>query len=248
VNINSVQSVPTFPAAFQNVQIGTSIPRIPWRDWVANLETPSEFFDATELNDGLNEKTSQYSGVLGWDVYHQFLIQVRHVKVTRIVNLAFPQGINIETESTTDYALRSDAFDIDDFDVDATATPWVGDVKAFDLFGDLTDNIFKDISVQIEIDFTHTLGILSPQDLWGEIFIEKVNGSDSPYQLHTHRDWTHESSPIVPSDTLLTGNDQFVELISTMNLVQLRCKTNQLNLVESVNYAIVGRLGKQTLY
>ena len=42
--------------------------RVPWRDWIENLNIPTTFIDYSEPNNNLNEKTSNYSGVSGYDV------------------------------------------------------------------------------------------------------------------------------------------------------------------------------------
>jgi len=219
---------PGVAQAFQVVN-GRLTFRIPWRDWIVNGLVPIEFFDAGKPNDNLNEKTSNYSGVLGFDIFIELFLEI----------------VSLETGNLTEYKLRSDQCEIKDFDVDPGAV-WTASPTFFDLDGLPTLNLFTDEVVQIDYIFTHSLGTLSPQDLWGFIWIEKENGSEEPFYLSTWDNWTSPTNPLTPTDSLASGNDEFVEIISTLNQVILRCRTNTDNLIDKQSYFVRARLGKQS--
>jgi hypothetical protein len=153
------------------------------------------------------------------------------------LNLGSTGGIN------TDYELYSDSSTIADFDTNGGTFTAI--TKLYDESGDLTDNVFTDQTIKIEIEFTHALGVLSKSDLWGRIWIEQENATGNPSDLSTHKDFTNPLSPIMPSDTLVTGNTTLVEIVSVNNLVTLICFTNKDNIVDGVNYNIYGRLGTE---
>ena len=238
-----VQSVPAFPGAFQTITVKTIMPRISWRDWIANADVPSSFFDNAELQNNLNQRTSNY-GTAGFQIEYE---------LTVVVTLFKPGESSVLSEletgfvasSVTTYKLRGDHFDILDFNVDG-GLGFSGVTKFFDINNDVTTNLFTDQSVRIEIEFAHSLGTLSVGDLSAYIWIERDNGTTEPFQLHTDLDWTFDDSPLIASDTLLTENTQFVEIISTVNLVTIICATDPENLQENVVYNVYGRLAKET--
>jgi len=238
-----VQSVPAFPGAFQTITVKTIMPRISWRDWIANADVPTSFFDNTELQNNLNQRTSNY-GTSGFLVEYELTVEVTLFEPGVATGISAFAGGFIPTAVTT-YKLRGDHFDILNFDVDG-GLGFSAVTKRFDLNGDPTDNLFIDQVVRIEIEFTHSSGTLPVGDLSAYIWIERDGGTTEPFQLHTDLDWTLDDSPLVPSNTLATGNTQFVEIISTLNLVTIICNTNPDNLQESVLYNVYGRLAKET--
>lgn len=243
LNRDEVQSVPAFPAGFQTILIETAVPRIPWQDWIANGAIPTEFFNEAELNDNLNQRTSNYSEVNSWEIYHQFLVTTKNSKNKIVIDPIKLQSKKITLVGTTEYELRSDEFIIEPIDVDPGGI-WSGTVEAFDILGDPTDNIFKDVNTLIKVSFNHNLGILPAPGLGGYVSIQKKNSTEPPWQLHTNRDWTNPNNPLTPSDTLLTGNETLVEVVSSTDVVEFWFYTNKENLVEGQEYTIYGRLEK----
>lgn len=238
-----VQSVPSFPAAYQPVQIRTSLPRISWRDWIENLAVPMEFYDNTKPNNNRNQKTSNYSGSGLWEVFHELTIEVDKVTPAPEVQGQFQLA---DTRQSTTYKLRSDQFSILDFDVDGLGDPWSAVTELFDVAGDPTDTISSDEPTVIKITFTHASGVLSAQDLAGYIWIEKENTTALPWALHTHRDWTNDNNPLTGSQEVSSTNFAFVEVTSALNEVVFYCKTNPDNIESGFTYNVYGRPEKQT--
>lgn len=228
VQLNQIELeaiIPTSPAPTTQSWEGRLGFRVPWRDWIQNLNVPASFIDYSEPQNGQNEKTSNYSGVSGF-------------KVKAIIEL----NMGSSTGADTTYFLLSDDSEILDFD-DAGGGTFSAVTKLYDEDGDITDNIFIDQNVRIEIEFSHTLGTLVVGDTWGRIWIEADQTTLQPYDLSTELDLNDINSPLQPTDTLATGNTQFVEIVSVNNLVTLICQTNRDNLTAGLVYNLYGRLG-----
>lgn len=237
------QSVPAFPPAFQTWTIKTIMPRISWRGWVFNPNVPTSFFDNTEPQDNLNQKTSNYQAS-GFVLEYELTIEVTKFEPGTATGISAFEGGFVPTIITT-YKCRGDHLDILDFDVDG-GLGFSAVTNYFDINGDATTNLFTDQVVRVEIEFTHASGTLPVGDLSAYIWIERDGGTTEPFQLHTDLDWTLDDNPLSPSNTLLTGNTQFVEIVSALNLVTIICNTNPDNLSEGVLYNVYGRLAKET--
>lgn len=223
--IGGTSPIPAPSTTVQNVRLKVPF-QVCWRDWVLNPSIPSSFYDDSEPQDNLNFKTSNYSNVSGYDIYAVLRLRVK--------NNVFPNNPTI-------YEIYSDVSDINDFDV-AGAVAMTATHTYYDEIGDVTSNIFISENVRIEIDFAHSLGTISPQTLRGVIWIEKDQKTENPWFLSSTQDYTDTLNPLQPTDTLLTGNTQYVEIDSTLNNVKLICQTNKSNLVEGETYNIYGRL------
>lgn len=238
INIVLVQSNPPFPAGHQVIEVQLAFDRIPWRDWIENLDVSSAFYDEGELNNGLNEKTSNYN-IPPWETYHQLEVDVQ--KFT-------PSDTTFEgtvASPTTTYKLRSEHFDIQALGVDPGGI-WTGLLQALDILGEVTADIDSNFNMILRGTLNHSLGILPIGDLWAMIWIVKDGTSETPWQLHSDYDWTKFGNPLAASDELLTGNTQFVEIKSELDKVTIYCRTEKNNLVEGITYRVYGRLGKKT--
>ena len=204
---------------------------VPWRDWVQNINVPTSFIDTNEPNDNRNEKSSNYSGIDGYDIKTSLVIGVQS------------DATNGDTVITS-YELLSDTSRILDYDT-ANAGFSAGDVKFYNYLNVEQDDIDSNIDGRIEIEFTHSLGVIPVGDIAGYIKIEVDQSTQEPFYLSTDIDLTRPNSPLTPSDTLTTGNTQFVEVVSVNNLVTFICNTNALNLSE-VDYNIYGRISNKT--
>jgi len=243
MNSYELESTPTFPAGSQPWVVQTIIPRIPWRDWVANDAVPSSFYDNTKPNNNQNEKSSNYQ-TGPFLVYHRLRAEVTLFVPGEDTSLITSiQGF--KPDVVTIHNLWSDHFDILDFDVDG-GLGFSANQFWYDTNNDLTDALFTDEQIRIEIEFDHGLGVLPIGDLTGYIWVERDGGTTNPYYLHTDKDYSNSASPLEPSNTLLTGNTQFVEVISASNKVTFICYTNPDNIDKNITYNIYGRLEKKT--
>ena len=243
LNQTNVQSVPTFPPAFQAFQVQTSLPRIPWRKWIANGQIPVEFFDSSEENDNLNNKTSNYADLLGWEVYHELYVEVTHQSAPVVK----PGGLTgLEIPIVTPYHLRSDKFEVLDFNEDGNPTTvWTADWEAFDILDNLVTNLSTTQFRKLVGTANHNLGTLGAQDTWGEAYIIRKNSTGEPWHLHTDKNWNVEGNQLLPTDELLTGNENFLEISFDVDEVEIICQTNQLALTPGT-YVLYGKIGKKS--
>ena len=229
INRASVEALsPGSAASTQNWQVKIGF-QIPWREWIANGNVPTTFIDYTEENNNQNNRTSNYSGVSGYTI--KTLIRVE----TQVSDPVQQQSI------TTYYELFSDSSAIlgfDDAGVGTFSLSW----EYFQANGDAISNIATNENIRIDAKFAHTLGTLSTANLFGYIWILPVNGTGQPWFLSDEIDETNVNNALQPTDTLMTGNTQFVEVISTLNQVILRCRTNKDNITLNQSYKIYARL------
>ena len=221
INQISLRAAIPLVAATEQVWTGGIGFQVSWREWIENLAVPPTFIDYAEPNDNRNNKSSNYSGALGYDIKTILTLVVEN------------------DGATTEYDLLSDSSVIEDFDTGGGT--FVGTVKTYDSIG-AVDNLFTNEDVRIEIEFAHALGVLVLGDLDGMIWIEADQGTAQPHFLSSVKDYTSSINPLVPTDTLITGNATLVEVISINNLVTLICKVDSSKLTEGQSYNIYGRL------
>ena len=219
---------PTLVSSTQtwNIEIGF---QIPWREWISNQNIPLSFIDYAEENNNLNNRTSNYSGVGSWTIKTMIRVQTQVDDSTS------------QTSITTFYELFSDSSTILNFD-DAGGGGFSLSWNYYDESGDATSDLFINQDVQIDAVFAHSLGTISTSNLFGYMWILPEDGVGQPWFLSTDLDLTNANNLLVPTDTLSTGNDQYVEVISTNNQVILRCKTEKNNLNLNQSYKVYARL------
>jgi len=231
--VNEVLLYATVPGAPTTTQqwFGKIGFQIPWREWVQNLNIPTSFYDPTEPNDNFNERTSNYS------------TSPYTIKTVLCMNVQSGDG-SLGNNFSTDYELFSDSSDILDFN-NPGVTGFSHDYKLYDTNNDITDDLYTNQNVRIEIEFPHSLGIVSLNNIQGMIWIEKEFDTGQPYFLSTDNDYTNPLSPIQPSTKVTPANVEFVEIESINNLITLICLTNIDNLVKNQKYNIYGRVGQK---
>lgn len=196
--------------------------KVNWRDYVS-ASRPNVFYNASKPFNNLNELTSNYSNLNGYDVYGALDLTI---------------GNSIGADTT--YRLLSDPSVILPFG-DNGGTGFSASVVYYDVNNDPTLNIYNNQNVRIEIELAHSSGLLAK--LWGEIWIEAENGTQQEWRLSTHKDWTSPLNPLQPTDTLITGNTTLVEIVSVNNLVTLICQTNNANIIPNITDKVRVRLG-----
>jgi len=246
LNFNQVRSLPPYPVDYQSVFVSGSIPRIPWRYWIENLNIPNVFFDPDEPNNNLNQKTSNYSGVNGYSVYHELYIMVEY---TYLVDAAPGSASRKDAVVTvTPYHVRSDAFEILDFDDDGNpSVEFSGTVEVLDTLTNETDYFSSTEVRTIRITIEHDQGTLDVDDLWGEICIENKNATGEVWQLHSHKDFSNELNPLTGSQEVSPTNFNYVEIVSELNVVYLYCKTAPENISPGLDFNVYYILGKKTI-
>lgn len=219
-------TIPTSSTTTQTWQ-GSIGFRVPWREWIQNLNVPSSFVDYAETNNNQNNKSSNYSGVDSYEVKTLVRFQVQTPG----------DGVSL----TTFYECFSDVSSISDYDTGGGA--FTAAIKVYDPANDLiTDEVYNNQQCKIVAEFTHTSGTLTLANLEGQIYINTATGTEQPWELHSDIDMTSPNNLLTPSDTLSSGNTQYVEVVSTNNLVTLTCYTNPANFIDGIDYKIYARL------
>jgi len=246
LNINLVRSLPPYPADYQTFQVSGSIPRIPWRDWVANNNVPIANFDADEPNNNLNQKTSNYASANGYSCFHEIYLEVNNTVLVPVSTLGKVPKLQ-EVTTTTPFHLRSDAFEIVDFDVDGNpSVAFTGEIKFYDSDGNEVQDTSTTAFRLVEVTITHDQVTLDVNDLWGEIWIEPVNSTSEVFaQLHSEKDWSSSDNALMGSQEVSPTNFNYVEIVSDVNVVYLYCRTNENNFVPA-DFNWYYRLGKKT--
>ena len=210
---------PVYGTSFQDWHIELGF-KIQWREWIENANVPNVFYDSAETNNNQNIKTSNYSGLNGYEIY-----------------AAFDLTIASDIGNDTIYRCMSGVSTVKDFDVNG-GNGFTGDVKFYDVNGDETDNIYSNEDVEIVIEFTHASGLLP--NAYGEIVIEEQGTTLQEWRLSTHKDWVSLDNILHPS---ITTN--YVETIDATNLYTLKCKTKNIKIDKNKTYNIYGILGKR---
>ena len=172
IKIDSVVPASGFVWQDWNIQLAF---KVSWRDWIANAGVDNIFYDATELNNNQNYKTSNYSDLNSYKIYGVMEL-----------NILSPSGVS------TIYELYSNESRQLDFDVSGL-NPMTADVFIYDINNDLVDNVYNNENVRIEIEFNHSLGLLNK--IQGEIILEPENTTSQEWRLSTQKDWTNDLKP-----------------------------------------------------
>lgn len=224
--ITALASIPKPATATQTMTFALGF-QIPWRDWIFNNTVPNEFYDPAENQNLQNFKTSNYSNVDGFEVFAVWDFTVNLLGVDTIYRC-------LTAESNV-------------YDFDTNGATYSATVTYYDENNDLTENLFVDQNVRIEIAFAHTTGTVTLANIEAYIWIERDGSDQQPWFLHSSKDFTNPLNPLTPSDTLSAGNTQFVEVVSVNNLITIKCLTNRDNLQNGVQYNVYGRIKNKTV-
>lgn len=135
--------------------------KISWEDWIQNLNADTVFFNSSQPNDNLNFKSSNYSGLNGYEI--KMLVRVGLTglvenKVLTGVNNIFSGLINI-----LDYSVSAD---------------WTATIQTFDPdnLSNLQGNIKTDKDTLFRVTWNNTGGAVTDiSDVYGIHRIEKEN-------------------------------------------------------------------------
>ena len=128
-------------------------------------------------------------------------------------------------------------------DFDSLSWDFTGaSITYFDQTGDAVLEVSESEDIIVKVNIPHTLGTILLADINGFVWVERDQSTINPFYLSTSKDWTDPNSPIKPSDTLATGNNSLVEVITINNLVTFIFQTEKDNIQSGVNYNFYGRL------
>lgn len=181
-----------------------------WREWQANPNCPTEFYDVLEEMNNMNYRTSNYSGVSNWVIYIRLLVTVN------------TQGVN------TDYGLYSTACTVRDFDVDPPVDNWTATTKLYDENGVECDYLKSghDMKIKTEMSMA-TAGALTPALLIASHTIEEYLSTSDNWRLNSRVDWYYNQNLLKPlvgeTYVLITqdvpGNKIIIESLVDKDLV-----------------------------
>ena len=142
-----------------------------WRDWIAQLNAPIEFFDNTLPNNGRNAEWMRYlRDTVGVDVRFRCYITDAEDVVYTIEN---------------DFEIQ----DYDDSDI-------VSEIKIFDNQDNEVTSLISDQTMRIEAIHTLPSGIFGVNS-WGWISVRPKNAEENK-RISTVWDWTSQSLPLRP--------------------------------------------------
>lgn len=159
---------------------------VPWQEWIQNPDVPTVFYDGAIPDEfyNLNNRTSNYSGVEGYQIY---------IFLTASI-LSEPSGLN------TNYILFSDASSVYDFEEDGDGTGWATDsIKVLNADDEELGDFDGTQPNKIEVIASNPdLSSISAQSLRAEIVIEPKNNTGRHYRLHSSLNWLEAGNPLYP--------------------------------------------------
>lgn len=193
--------------------------RFNFEEWIALLTANTVYFNANQLNNGLNLLSSNYSTTYAFPPASTFELKAR---------LNAQVGDN--SGGSTNYQFLSNDLKSYYYDLDEGRDPdWIGDIETYDLNGNLINVIYSNEEVDIKATFTKN-PLAPPSDLtgaWGWIRLDVQQGTiNTPYELSTINPRLI-TSPLIP-----LPNETFCKLTNNGNDVILECRIDN-NLIPS---------------
>ena len=138
--------------------------KISWQDWIANLGVDTTFYDATQPNDNMNNKASNYSLLKGYEIRLAFFGNLSGTSILGISGL-------------TDYIVLSPTLTIYNYEEDGGFNVWSHVIETFDATGtnNLGGSILTGQDTLFRSTWTNSGGaVTSLVDLWGFNRIEET--------------------------------------------------------------------------
>jgi hypothetical protein len=162
---NDVQiAVGSQAAGIQNYA-GRFAQKISWQDWIQNLDVDPIFYDATEPNDNLNDKASNYSLLNGYEI-----------RLAIFSNLFGVSPLNVS--GNTDYLFLSPTITVYDYEEDGNPSPvWSCVIETFDSINNtnLGGAVLSGQDTLFRATWTNSGGaITSLANIWGINRIEET--------------------------------------------------------------------------
>lgn len=207
--------------------------KIRWEDWILNSDAPSEFFDATKLNDGFNNDWIDYLTTNGWDIrFFTEIVATENDDLTLFEN-DWKFSFADYDENTLVLVGHKYFRDSDDTLLNIGADPDTGKPLGV---------ILNDEETRIEIDFTiQDIGTWDLPNTYGVITIEIDFGAGRFEQRQLSSVWGYESdNPLKP----LTGETKLkMEIDGTSKILTTSCVVDPELLAGAERYRITGRVG-----
>ncbi len=192
--------------------------RFNFEEWIALLSANTDFFDASQLNNGLNLLSSNYSTKFLTSPQNDFELKVR-------LNANVRDANNV----LTNYQFLSDDLKSYYYDLDDNVVPeWSGVINTYDTNGTQIDIIYQDNLTDIVATFTKLTGKDAPPDLvnpYGWIRLDIQQGTiNSPYELSTLY-LPSTNSALIPLPT-----ETFCKIQNVGSAIKLSCRIDHTNI------------------
>jgi len=200
---------------------------INWEDYRLNTSTDTDFYDASELNNGLNFDTANYS-------------QNTAVPKSSVVTLYDFEVLNLEDDTTTTYRQVSPPIPVYDYtETDESPNPFTVVKKLTNQAGtDTSLSILDSENTKVFFEFTDSRGDVGT-DYQGVIKLEEYQngGLQNIYEISTFRT-PLANSPLVP----LSGDTYARITKSPFNVLTLECEIDKDKVQTGKQYHISGRI------
>ena len=207
--------------------------KIRWEDWILNTDAPSEFFDATKLNDGYNNDWVGYLTTNGWDI--RFFSEIVATESDDLILYENDWKFSFADYDENALVLVGHKYfrDSDDTLLNIGADPDTGKPLGV---------ILNDEETRIEIDFTiQDIGTWDLPNTYAVTTIEIDFGAGRFEQRQLSSVWGSESdNPLKP----LTGETKLkMEIDGTSKILTTSCVVDPELLAGAERYRITGRVG-----
>jgi hypothetical protein len=197
------------------------------------LSAFTQYFEATQLNNGLNLLTSNYSTTLTFPPPDEMKVRAR--LNAEVVSL---------TGGVTNYQFLSEPIEAYYYDLDDNRRPhWLCEIEIFDLTGNLINVILDNTQCDIKATFTMNPAIpVVPAivDAWGWIRLDIQQGTiNTPYELSTINPRLVAGNPLIPLPT-----ESFTKVTNNITEVILECRIEPSNLPSGSIISISARMSE----
>lgn len=204
--------------------------KMSWQDWVQNLNVDTIFFNASEPNNGFNNKVSNFSLLNGYEV---------RLGIFANVNGVSPLGVS----GSTDYLFLSNTIGVFNYEDDGLPTPiWSCVIETFDASGNvnLGGAILTGQDTLFRVTWTNSTGaVTSLGNLWG---INRIEESLQPAYAIT--EMSSINLPIPAPNQLLkpTGANTLLDMSIVGGNVVFECLIDGNVAQAGVSYNLSSRI------
>lgn len=207
--------------------------KVPWQDWIENLDVAPVFYDNTKPNNNLNNKASNYSNI------NDFFI-----RLAVISNLAGTSELGVS--GNTNYEIVSPAIQINDYTEDGQPIPeWSGVIETFreSNMENLNGAILTGENTVFRCTWTNSNGpVVSLDDLWAIHRIEETQQPGYAIEELGNLDDFPSGQKLIP----VFGNPLLLLYLDSGNVVT-ECLIDGSQVSSNVEYNISARLHNSTV-
>jgi hypothetical protein len=207
--------------------------RIRYEDWLQNQDAPGDFFNANELNDGLNNDWFNYISTEGWKVY--FFVKTRAIKNGELVEYKNRYNLKFKDYDSNQLLIKEHRYYRNS---DDTLLNVGNDAET----GKPLGVILKNELTRIEISFTiQDDGIWDKSKTYGVVSIEIDKGAGRIDMRQLSSVWGSENdNPLKPVE----GSDKLKMIVDASGKkLTLIAMVDPDLLEDGARYRVTGRVG-----